>query len=140
MTPPVKRDLRGIVFIILAALFLILPLAKNVHLERENPGLIAFNLHWDTTRKSLIATAEELPLLPDTVPAAIAPLFFQKIPVNRAGFQLLESVPGIGPELAGRIIRERDENGNFLAADDLIRVAGIGMKRKEHLIKYLRFD
>ena len=33
---------------------------------------------------------------------------------------------GVGPTLAEAIVREREQNGAFLSADDLMRVRGIG--------------
>ncbi len=136
-----ERDVRGLIFIALAVFFLLLPSAGNVFLHEKGDHLKSTNdLRWDAAHDRLVADAEVLPARLDKVPGHIAPLFFQKIPVNRADAQLLETVSGIGPELASRIIRERDEHGKFRTTDDLMRVAGIGMKRKEQLTKYLHFD
>uniref|UniRef100_UPI000ADBF17F ComEA family DNA-binding protein n=1 Tax=Demequina gelatinilytica TaxID=1638980 RepID=UPI000ADBF17F len=38
----------------------------------------------------------------------------------------LESLPGIGPVLAARIVADREANGPFLTLDDLTRVSGVG--------------
>ena len=46
--------------------------------------------------------------------------------INKAGFEELQSVRGIGPALAERILEYRDENGPFERADDLANVRGIG--------------
>ncbi len=48
--------------------------------------------------------------------------------VNTAGMAELQSLPGIGPVLAERIIIARREN-MFLVIRDLLRVSGIGEKR-----------
>lgn len=48
------------------------------------------------------------------------------VDVNRAGADELESLPGIGPALAGRIVEARRERGRFRTVDELIEVPGIG--------------
>jgi competence protein ComEA len=48
------------------------------------------------------------------------------INVNTANAELLAELPGIGPSRAQSIIDEREANGNFVDADDLARVNGIG--------------
>ncbi|MBS1260899.1 MAG: ComE operon protein 1 [Calditrichaeota bacterium] len=45
----------------------------------------------------------------------------------------LESVPGIGPVLAGRILAWREEHGRFRRVEDLKLVSGIGEKRFANL-------
>ena len=46
--------------------------------------------------------------------------------INTATAQELQSLPGIGPVLAGRIIAWRAENGDFRATEELTKVKGIG--------------
>ncbi|MEX2654022.1 MAG: ComEA family DNA-binding protein [Acidimicrobiia bacterium] len=46
--------------------------------------------------------------------------------VNRATLTELESLPGVGPVLAERILAHRDEHGPFEAVEDLLDVSGIG--------------
>lgn len=48
------------------------------------------------------------------------------IALNRASAKELESLDGIGPVLAARIIAYRNQNGPFLSIDDLMKVSGIG--------------
>jgi competence protein ComEA len=48
------------------------------------------------------------------------------IALNRANAKELESLDGIGPVLAARIVAYRNQNGPFLTVDDLMKVSGIG--------------
>jgi competence protein ComEA len=48
------------------------------------------------------------------------------IALNRASAKELESLDGIGPVLAARIVAYRNQNGPFLTVDDLMKVSGIG--------------
>lgn len=49
--------------------------------------------------------------------------------INSATQEELESLPGIGPSTASKIIADRDANGPFSTPDDLMRVTGIGEKK-----------
>jgi competence protein ComEA len=46
--------------------------------------------------------------------------------LNEATVSELETLPGIGPVLADRIVDHRDANGPFEVVEDLLDVAGIG--------------
>lgn len=48
------------------------------------------------------------------------------IHINTAESEELTELPGIGDSISNRIIAERDENGPFYYAEDLIAVKGIG--------------
>lgn len=50
------------------------------------------------------------------------------VDINTAGIEELQSLPGIGPALAGRIVEHRRENGPFRRVEDLLEVKGIGEK------------
>ncbi|MBI5892688.1 MAG: helix-hairpin-helix domain-containing protein [Deltaproteobacteria bacterium] len=52
-----------------------------------------------------------------------------KIDINTATQLDFESLPGIGPKLAQRIIEKRKELGGFKSIDDLKKVKGIGEKK-----------
>ena len=52
----------------------------------------------------------------------------------------LTALPGIGPVLAGRIVRDRKQHGRFLTLGDLSRVKGVTPKTLEKLKGLLRFD
>lgn len=51
-----------------------------------------------------------------------------QISLNRATQSELESLPGVGPALAGRMLDWRAANGGFKKKEDLLNVSGIGDK------------
>lgn len=53
--------------------------------------------------------------------------------INMADQSQLDSLPGIGPALAQKIIQYREVNGPFKSIDDLKNVSGIGDKNYENL-------
>ena len=53
--------------------------------------------------------------------------------LNTASAQQLETLPGIGPELAARIVEDREANGPFASPEDIQRVAGIGAGKYEKI-------
>lgn len=55
------------------------------------------------------------------------------INLNSATALDLDTLPRIGPAMAGRIIAWRDENGPFASVDDLLQITGIGDKTFESL-------
>jgi competence ComEA-like helix-hairpin-helix protein len=67
------------------------------------------------------------------------PVFSDSIDVNTASQKELESLPGIGPQLAEEIVQDRLKNGPFLQAQDLLRVKGIGPQKARRIESHLRF-
>ena len=54
--------------------------------------------------------------------------------INTATAAQLETLPGIGPVLAGRIVAYREEHGSFRAIEELTRVKGIGTAKLEEIL------
>lgn len=60
--------------------------------------------------------------------------------LNSAGPSDLAALPGIGEELAGRIISYREENGGFTSVSELIDVKGIGDKKFAGILGLVSLD
>jgi comEA protein len=56
-----------------------------------------------------------------------------KININTATVEELDTLPGIGASYAERIVRYREEHGDFYAPEELMNVEGIGQKKFEQL-------
>lgn len=76
------------------------------------------------TQKDPVSTAD--PALPK-----------DKININTANVQQLQTLPGIGPTLAQRIIDYRIANGSYSDVADLLNVSGIGAGRLEAILDYI---
>lgn len=57
----------------------------------------------------------------------------ERIDVNRAGSEALQTLPGVGAVIAGRIIEDRTANGPLPGVEALTRVRGIGERSLERL-------
>jgi len=56
-----------------------------------------------------------------------------KIDLNTASEAQLDTLPGVGPSTAAKIVSDRTENGPFRTVDDLLRVPGIGPSKFDSL-------
>jgi len=57
--------------------------------------------------------------------------------LNTATSEELQTVPGIGPATAEKILLMRKNYGAFKSVDDLLAIKGLGPKRIEKMRKYL---
>jgi len=73
----------------------------------------------------------------EPLPEAGKLLLFQPMDINRISEELLQTVPGIGRELAARIIQRRSEVGGFSKMEELRRIDGIGGGKLRRLRRYL---
>ena len=68
-----------------------------------------------------------------------APFFFSPLAINHCNKELLMSINGIGPGLAGNILETRHRIGFFSIPEDLLQVNGIGPIRLQKFTPYLSF-
>lgn len=80
-----------------------------------------------------------------TMPAAVEAITYQteqstdyRLDVNHATKSQLMELPGIGDVIAQRIVDYRSENGLFQAVDDLINIEGIGEKKLQSIVEYIK--
>jgi competence protein ComEA len=74
------------------------------------------------------------------VPKGAKKNYSEKIDINQASREQLESLPGIGKVLAGRIIACRENGEPFQAIEDLKNVKGIGDERLKELEPFLEIN
>ena len=60
-----------------------------------------------------------------------------KININKATQTELETIPGIGPSTALKILDYREKNGNFSKIEDIKNVSGIGNTKYEKIKDYI---
>lgn len=67
------------------------------------------------------------PVLPTpVVERSVSPQDTDLVNINTATSFELETLPGIGPTIAQKIIEYREQNGPFLSTEDIINVPGVG--------------
>ena len=70
---------------------------------------------------------------PTTRGEVAAPTAPNPVDLNAASPEQLDTLPGIGPALAARIVAYRDEHGPFTEVEQLNKVKGIGARTLEKL-------
>jgi len=75
-------------------------------------------------------SARKLPTPPQKT---VAPL-----DINRASREEFAKLPGVGPELARRIVAFREKHGPFRRVEDVLAIRGIGHKKWRAIRLYLR--
>lgn len=100
-----------------------LPVSTNLPSAAASP-FVADTLPADTLQKK------------ESSPSQISP--DGRVNINTAGQQALESLPGIGPVYARRIITYRNQQGSFKDIGELINIKGIGEKRLDKLKPFIK--
>ncbi len=103
------------------------PLAELVKIDPKAIGVGMYQ--HDVNQKAL---AESLEGVVESVVNQVG------VDVNTASPALLAHVSGIGPKLAERIVRYRDENGRFPNRQSITKVKGLGSKAFEQAAGFLR--
>ena len=93
--------------------------------------------HRDMTRMASQPVSVETERTVDPEELAPEPLL---VDVNTADAEELAQLPGIGEELAGRIVAYRAEHGPFEAVEDIMEVSGIGEAKFAGFAAYITVD
>ena len=64
----------------------------------------------------------------------------ERINVNTASEKILDTLPGIGPVIAKRIVEYRQEHGPFQEPTDLSRVEGIGPEKLLAILDFITVE
>ncbi len=60
--------------------------------------------------------------------------------INRVGIDELDTLPGIGPSTAQKIVDHREENGLFLTIESIMDVSGIGEAKFNQLKELITIE
>ena len=103
------------------------PLSELVKIDPKSIGVGQYQ--HDVDQKALKKA------LDDTVMSCVNAV---GVEVNTAGKQLLSYVSGLGPKLAAAIVHFRNEQGPFVSRAELKKVPGLGAKKFEQAVGFLR--
>ena len=91
-------------------------------------------------KPSIQVLAEQSPTQAEVNATNQTELPAQRININTASANLLDSLPGIGPVIAQRIVDYRTENGPFAHTADLSQVEGIGPEKLLAILDFITVE
>lgn len=74
---------------------------------------------------SSVSKSNTVPITGQSGPTSSKSVPSSPVNINTATAEELQTLPGIGPSIAARIIADRDQNGPFRTIEDLTRITGI---------------
>jgi competence protein ComEA len=84
--------------------------------------------------------ASETAPKPPNAPKPRQPTPIPIVDLDEAPIALIDSLPGIGPVIAERIVADRNQNGPFGSLEEFQRVKGIGPAMAQRLSPYVTFS
>lgn len=103
--------------------------------DQINNEISEFKIKSNNIEKALIIDTQEILSKTDDIKPKISVTLLD---INTAIKSDLILLPKIGPVMAGRIIKYRDENGPFKTFEDLLKIKGIGSKTLDQLKPYIQ--
>ncbi len=128
MSEELRSRLRWTVTLALLA-GLVAGLGALTYRSATQPRVIEIVLPTPASERIARATAQPAPTQPRG-----------PVNVNTASSEELETLTGIGPRIAERIIQWRSDHGPFLRVEDLLQVTGIGPRTLEDLRPFIRVE
>lgn len=113
--------------LVLTGVFLLLTVVYFV--LQDNPGE-EYSVQKQTFRTSEVGAAVR----------AVKSEAAQRVNINTAGVDELQTLPGIGQVLAQRIIDSRTQYGEFRIPEDILRVSGIGQSTLSKILDYITVE
>ena len=106
---------------------------KAALIEKYSPGPEVNRTEKVKETEPAAPPSEEPSSTPETTASKI-------ININTADLKTLQTLKGIGPTYAKRIIEYRQTNNGFDSIDELVNVKGIGEKRLENIRPYIKLE